>query len=162
MKKYVIPVVLVLALLVGSAVYLIGTRVNYTAYETRLVSVSAYLSESGAETVADYGGRRTVVSPKNIEALLSRLTPASRQVASGPLPGAGEGPSITITFGDRYVVTAVQPEPEEAVDDTCYIQLSDADGSHVFRCKTTGLRTMYWLATTTGPDGIYGPNEVIG
>ncbi len=161
MKKYVIPVVLVLALLVGSAVYLIGTRVNYTAYETRLVSVSAYVSESGADTVADYGGRRTIVNSDNLGRLMGWLTPSGRQVSYGPLPDAGEGLSMTITFGDRYVVTAVQPEPDETVDDTCYIQLSDADGSHVFRCKTTGLRTMYWLATTTGPDGIYGPNKII-
>ena len=161
MKKVLIPVFVFLALAIASAVYFISLRINYTAYENRLVTAAAYLDESGAETVADYGGRRTAVDPANLPRLFAWLAPDSREAVYTPLPDAEDGLSITISFGDRYRITAVQPLPDKADDDTCYIELSDADGGNVYRCKTHGLRTMYWLAATTGPEGIYAPNKAL-
>ena len=138
MKKIVIPVVLLLALMVGTVGGLLWMRLDYLNYELDLVRYLGAAMEHDALT-ASYDGTVVRLDQGRAEQLRGILCRTERKLELFH-PPAGTGDVLTLTLDDRLTITVEQPDPEK---DAVYIAMQ---GDGVRRTYSlSGYNTMEWL-----------------
>ncbi len=138
MKKILIPVLVVLAFLVGTVGGLLWVRMDYLNYELDLVQYIGAAMEN--DSLFEKYGETVVRLDKNqAERLRSILSRTERRLELF-YRSDGTGYLLTLTMDDRLTVTVEQPDPAQ---DTVYIIMRGDTVNRTY--SISGYDTMHWL-----------------
>lgn len=155
MKKVVIPLCIVFAVLIGGVIYFISMSLALNQYKD-----AGFLhmmeAQNGDELIAVYKGQTTRVMDGNI-GRISRIvsTGDKERLFSKPEYDAESAVTLTFSDGSNFVIA-----PDESAEDAAFIIYSYSGGGEIcFRVK--GYGAMEWTVRAVSPEGIYNPNPVI-
>lgn len=154
MKKYVIPVVIVLLCGVGFLVYTLS--MSYSKVQFRNDASAHFMDVyTGGEILAEYNGITTRVSNQNTSKIKSAITVSERKALRSE-PEFDSEKAITLDFSDgaRYVVAE-----DGSGDDVAFV-LYSYEGKNTY-LRIEGYNTFSWIKKAISPEGIYVENEVI-
>lgn len=154
MKKFVIPVVIVLLCGVGFLVYILSTSYTRVQYEK---DTSAHFIDidTGGELVAEYNGITTKVLGRNVFKIKSAITVSERKRLHSK-PEYDSDLAIVLKFSDGAIYTVAEDESEE---DIAFIIYNYKGKEQYF--KIEGYKTFSWIEKAVSPKGIYNENEVV-
>lgn len=154
MKKYVIPVVIVLLCGVGFLVYILSMSYSKVQYQNETSSHFMDV-DTGGELLAEYDGITTKVLGQNAFRIKSSLTVSERKTLYSK-PEYDSDKAVTLNFSDgaTYVIAE-----DGSGEDVAFVLYSYKAKNKYLRIE--GYRTFSWIEKAISPEGIYNENEVI-
>lgn len=154
MKKFVIPVVIILLCGIGFLVYVLSMSYNRVQYKN---DTSAHFLDvaTGGELIAEHNGIKTRVLSQNVSRVKSAVTVSEMKKLSS-MPEYNNETAIKLEFSDGAVYVIGEDGSE---DDIAFIMYSYKSKNQYFRIE--GYKTYSWIERAVSPEGIYHENEVI-
>ncbi len=154
MKKVLIPLLVFLALGIGSVIFFVSMQFTQVQYDKDTQS-HMITAQSGGELTASASGQKTRISADNFGRLEWLLTISERERLFAK-PDCSLDDAVCFFFPDGAQYTIA---PDETADDAVFLCYSD-DGSELW-FRIEGYNAMDWAKRIASPDGVDGPNEVM-
>lgn len=154
MKKFLIPVILFLVIVVGSIVFAVSMSYSRVQYGKETFLHLARL-EDGGELLAEYNGVTTKINRDNVNRIMKAISVTETDYLVSK-PEYNSETAITLKFSDGATYTIAHDESE---DDSIFVIYS-YDGKE-FYLRTKGYNSFSWVERGVSPEGIYNENEII-
>ncbi len=153
MKKIVIAVVVLL--LLGLAGIIMPLSMHYDAVQMEKDMIAHVMSTAEDDLLASWAGQTTKVTGRNIDRVVSALTPTERKLLFRK-PAFTEDNAITLDFpnGASFLIAELDPELDQVVVVYRYKR-------KIRYLSITGYKTFSWLSRAVSPEGIYNENELL-
>ncbi len=155
MKKFIIPVIIMIAIFVGSAIFAVYLNYTVVQYEKDLLWHIMTLEEEGGELTAEYDGQTVRVLGNNI-IRISKIVSVYERKHIFKEPVYDEDKAVFLHFSDGAEFVVFEDTQE---DDAVYIIYTYKKKELFFHVQ--GYNSWSWLQKAISPEGISSPNEVI-
>ncbi len=156
MKKYLIPAIVLLSLLVGIIVFFVIMGYEKVQYSNTISANMTHVSEESGELIAVYMGQKTQVVGQNLRTIKNALTVYQRNIIFRK-PKYDAESAIYLSFSDGAEIIIV---PDESVDDGVFIFYTYQNKN--LRISIKNYRTIELLTNAISPEGIYNKNIIVG
>lgn len=154
MKKVLIPLAAIFVIGLGTIIFFLF--MNFTRVQYQKDTEAHFMAAEEGDVTATYAGQTTLVAPENLNRVFWVLTISARKHVLIK-PDCNLDDALVLNFPDDAQYTLALDSSDGNVMYICYTD----DGKDQW-LRIEGYAAMDWAVRAVSPEGIYGPNEVIG
>ncbi len=156
---WIVLLILLLAI-AASATFINWIKLSLVSsnYSKQMQLQQIYLGLEDSFIIASQGDLNVKLQGRNIDRAMTTVSISDHRILSkAPEYNAEDAVYLTLSNGVKFIIA---PDPNyQGSKDKAFIIYED-HGKFTY-LSVEGYKTMYWLEQVTGPEGAYGPNQVV-